>query len=705
MGGGIRRVRHSIRVLLLFSPFLGSASAQTFSSHGVTLLGRVPLSGFPSGPGVRANDCWGYVSPSGREYAIIGLQTGTAFVEVTSPTNPTLVQYIAAPGVNEPWRDMQTLGPYAYVVSDRTGFGLQIINLANIDFGVVTLVSTHQLGGGFFIAHNLAINPVSKYLYLCSSSLSPGITAVNLNNPTNPVVAGTWPPAGLSTRVHDALVVTYPTGPYAGKEIAFCFSENQGLKIVDVTNKAQMFLRSTVLYPGVRYCHQGWLTTDWKHLLINDELDETGSRTTTTYVVNVENLDNPYYVTSFTNGSQAIDHNLMIRDNLVFEANYTSGLRVYDITDLTCAREIAWFDTYPIDNARTFDGAWGVYSGLPSRNILVSDRDFGLFVLRMDCNENGFTDPSDIATGRSLDVNQNGIPDECDGYADCDLNGVSDRCQPDCDGDGIPDACATDCQPNGIPDACEIAEGTVPDCNANSLPDDCDLAYHISSDCNANLIPDDCDVLEIPRYQSGVLTPFGGAPAAPQSFVLPVPPPSDRDVVFRFTAVGDWDLESEYAVVDLNGTVIGDLFQRAYPICNGQPPIQETLVVPRDLFNSLLGGDVVVGLTATISVATQSTCGDGTIEVVVEYARWDILKDCNANFRPDECEQGDIDGDGEVTPFDYPFVSQCTTEPCTQPPCTLPDIGFSCCALVDFDHDHDVDLRDLAEWERALNAP
>ena len=707
MGQGQRCQFIGIRVWIsvIFSLTCSISWGQSFSSHGVNLLGRLSLGDFPSGAGIRANDCWGYVSPSGREYAIIGLQTGTGFVEVTNPVLPTLVQYIAAPGVNEPWRDMQTLGNYAYVVSDRTGFGLQIINLAGIDQGVVTLVNTHTLGGAFFIAHDLAINPISKYLYLCSSSLSAGITAVNLNNPTNPVIAGIWPPPGGNTRVHDALVISYTTGTYAGKEIAFCFSENQGLKIVDVTNKAQMFLRSTVVYPGIRYCHQGWLTKDRKHMLIDDELDETGLRTTTTYVVNVENLDSPYYVTSFTNGSMAVDHNLMIRDNLVYEANYTSGLRIYDITDVHCAREIAWLDTYPVNDARGYDGAWGVYSALPSGNILVSDRDFGLFIARVDCNENGFDDDDDISAGRSMDLNDNDIPDECDGYADCDGNDVSDLCQPDCNGDDIPDACEPDCQPNGTPDECDIALGVDFDCNANSVPDGCDLAQQFSADCNNNSRPDECDVLADVLAESPNLSPIGGLPPAPQSFTLVTPPAAFRDVELSFTAFGDFDLVQEFLVIDLNGVVVGNIFEGVLPPCNGMPPMHDTLIVPRDTFNAALGGDVVIGMTATGFVDTQPVCGNSYIQVAVEYQRFDFDGDCNLNYKPDECEAGDLDGDGAATLLDYPLVNYCLSGPCPGGSCTPEFYAEVCCKLSDFDADGDLDLYDHARWERLLSTP
>ena len=40
-----------------------------FPSQGVTLLSWISIPDF--GPGfTKANDCWGYVSPSGREYAL-----------------------------------------------------------------------------------------------------------------------------------------------------------------------------------------------------------------------------------------------------------------------------------------------------------------------------------------------------------------------------------------------------------------------------------------------------------------------------------------------------------------------------------------------------------------------------------------------------------------------------------------------------------
>jgi hypothetical protein len=42
-----------------------------------------------------------------------------------------------------------------------------------------------------------------------------------------------------------------------------------------------------------------------------------------------------------------------------------------------------------------------------------------------DCNANGVPDPQDIASGTSTDVNQNGIPDECESVGDLNCDGVT----------------------------------------------------------------------------------------------------------------------------------------------------------------------------------------------------------------------------------------------------------------------------------------
>lgn len=121
-----------------------------------------------------------------------------------------------------------------------------------------------------------------------------------------------------------------------------------------------------------------------------------------------------------------------------------------------------------------------------------------------DCNENGIDDLQDIGKGTSYDCDQNSVPDEC--QPDCDGDGLPDPCdnEADCDEDGIPDNCEIDCQPNGFPDDCDILYGVsedvnndgIPDecqdCNGNGVPDSIDLKNGTSEDVDGNGVPDEC---------------------------------------------------------------------------------------------------------------------------------------------------------------------------------------------------------------------
>ena len=164
----------------------------------------------------------------------------------------------------------------------------------------------------------------------------------------------------------------------------FAFSGGSGVRIIDVTDKNNMVVMSTTSYPNKTYTHHGALSEDLQYLFVNDELDEPNNAnvsTTTTYILDIQNLSAPSYVTSFTNGLAAIDHNPMVRGNYLYEANYTSGLRVYDISDINNVTEVGHYDTYPATNATTFNGAWGLDASLPSGTVIVSDIQGGLFVL------------------------------------------------------------------------------------------------------------------------------------------------------------------------------------------------------------------------------------------------------------------------------------------------------------------------------------
>lgn len=356
----------------------GSNVSAEAAASGVTLLGQVFPGQLP-GSVPFANDVWGYVSPSGREYGILGLLEGTGFIEVSDPTTPIIVGYI--PDAPSTWSDMKTFGHYAYNVNENgsAGDGMQVIDLDLIDEGIVTLVNNVR-ASGFRRAHNVALNPDSGFVYPCSTNIAFGFLAFDLNiDPVNPPLVGAWNGAAC----HDLQVVSYTEGPAAGKEVAYCFAGGTGVVVIDVTNKAAMTTMAVETYPTVSFCHQGWLSSDRRYLFVNDEADETGHpdiTTTTTYVFDVQDPFDPLFLTSFTSGRPSIDHNLMTRGSFVFEANYTSGLRIFDAFDVNNVQQIGFFDTFPAHDAPTFNGAWGIYVDLPSGVVLISDEDGGLMI-------------------------------------------------------------------------------------------------------------------------------------------------------------------------------------------------------------------------------------------------------------------------------------------------------------------------------------
>ncbi|HEY3242088.1 MAG TPA: choice-of-anchor B family protein, partial [Phycisphaerae bacterium] len=258
-----------------WDPTEGGGPPIAFPSSGIQLLSWIPITQF-NPAGTSANVAWGYVAPSGREYAILGFSHGTGFVEVTNPSNAQIGAVITGP--TSLWRDIKVYQNYCYAVSEA-GSGIQVMNLSQIDSGIVTLVGTVTTPSGTTMStHTVAVNEASGYLYRCGGGSFIGLRIYSLANPATPTYVTTW---NAGRYVHEAQVVTYTSGPYAGKEIAFCFSETSsgggtpGINILDVTNKSNILQLSFVQYPNAAFSHQGWLSPDHHYLFLDDELDES----------------------------------------------------------------------------------------------------------------------------------------------------------------------------------------------------------------------------------------------------------------------------------------------------------------------------------------------------------------------------------------------------------------------------------------------
>ncbi len=337
-------------------------------------------------------DLWGWTDPeTNKEYAIVGTRTGTAFVDLSTPTAPVRIGFLPSHnGVNSLWRDVDVSGNWCYVGSEAAGHGLQVFDLTrlrNVANPPVTFTEDAHYSG-FGNSHTIFADKEAPYVYAVGTGLfSGGLVVVNVTNPLAPTLAGAY---GADGYIHENNVITYagPDLAHVGKRISLNFhiNANDRVTFVDVTDPSDMSLiGNTAPYPGARLCHQGWVTADHRFLLMNDEGDEgsPNNYNTRTHIFNIEDLEAPVYTGFFSGPNPSYDHNLYIHQDLVWQANYSSGLHILDAAGVASATLslAALFDTHPQNNGKNYDGAWGNYPYFGSGVVIVSSYAEGLFVL------------------------------------------------------------------------------------------------------------------------------------------------------------------------------------------------------------------------------------------------------------------------------------------------------------------------------------
>ena len=373
-----------------------------FTCEDVELVSFMPVNEVGGARGIMVSDIWGWTDPdTGREYAILGRFDGTSFIDVTDAENPVYLGNLpltegATPNL---WRDMKVYANHAYIVADNAGqHGIQVFDLMRLRDVTEAPVEFDEdaLYSELHSAHNIVINEESGFAYVVGGSgggetCGGALHMVDLRDPKNPVFAGCYadPNTGMPGRpgsTHDAQCVMYrgPDRDYAGKEICFNASET-ALGIGDVSDKDNPTPISNVSYPSVAYAHQGWLSEDHTYFYLNDELDELqgGIAGTRTLVWDVKDLDDPVLANEFIQDNPASDHNLYVRGQFMYQSNYVSGLRVFDISDPENPQPVGFFDTVPgSPDIPGFAGSWSNYPFFESGNIIVSSMREGLFVLK-----------------------------------------------------------------------------------------------------------------------------------------------------------------------------------------------------------------------------------------------------------------------------------------------------------------------------------
>src|SRR5690606_29956733 len=370
-------------------------------SSNVELLAFLPINEIGGGRGVALNDIWGWTDPqTGREYALVGRTNGTSFVDITEPHNP---RYIGDLPMTEgaranAWRDIKVYNDHAFIVADGAGpHGMQVFDLTklrDVRNPPVTFTADYTYDR-IASAHNIVINEQSGTAFAVGSNsggevCGGGLHMIDIRNPKQPTFAGCFadPRTGSAGTgySHDAQCVTYngPDQQYAGREICFGSNEN-ALSIADVTDRSNPIALSRASYPNVQYSHQGWLTADHRYFYMNDEGDEIAGVTprTRTIIWDVTDLDDPQVAGMFLGETPASDHNLYVVGDTMYQSNYSSGLRIIDISDRMNPRDIGYFDSVPTgDNSAGFEGSWSNYPYFKSGTIIFTSIGEGLFIVK-----------------------------------------------------------------------------------------------------------------------------------------------------------------------------------------------------------------------------------------------------------------------------------------------------------------------------------
>lgn len=373
-------------LILAFGIIVSELHAQ-FPNENTTLLAQV------DGHGEGYSALWGYTAPNGREYAILGCSTGTAFIDITDTTNIHEVDFV--PGVPSNWREMKVHSTYAYVVSEGANSRLQIIALQYLPDSV-SLVSTYSYNG---YTNTHSISQSGPYLYLnggdntyISGNEPGGTTILDITNPVSPVKRGLW----STYYVHDCRVINdtmYSSNIFSGHiSVINVANKDNPVTINSWVNNPNPFPHNTALAENHRYIY----TTD-----------ETSSPAGVLKVWDKQNLNNVTLVTTWqpSNITNSIVHNVEIYGSLAVIAHYTAGIRVLNISNPTAPQEIAWYDTYPSTDGNFYAGCWGVYMFPASKKIIGSDMSGGLFVIKVNSKTIGILEEGSTAKLYSLQQN------------------------------------------------------------------------------------------------------------------------------------------------------------------------------------------------------------------------------------------------------------------------------------------------------------
>lgn len=365
------------------------------------------------------NEIWGYAK-AGKEYAIIGSTAGTHIFDVTEPANSAQVGFIAGAvtGSQVVHRDFHDHNDYLYMVCDEGPSTLQIADLRFLPDSAPVVYDSNAL---FPRSHNIFIDTSSARMYVCGGTVQYAV--YSLADPTNPALLVNCP-----SELPFWTSIGYVHDTYVRGDTAYINAGERGLFVVDFSDLNNItMLGSLDVYPQSGYNHSGWLMADQPYYALADETHGKDIK-----ILNVADLSDIEVTDTISSNVDvnSIPHNLIYRDNILYVSYYFDGVYAFNCEDPAHPVLAGFYDTSTeVHQNGVYRGCWGVYPLLPSGNILASDMQTGLWILRPSF-------PSgieDVSAERKINVYPNPtdgqlfLPAECVGmsFQILDLSGRS----------------------------------------------------------------------------------------------------------------------------------------------------------------------------------------------------------------------------------------------------------------------------------------
>ena len=133
------------------------------TNPSLEFLGQLWFDSYYSGSDTSGgSDVWGYTTPEGEEYAIMGVYEGVAVIRAI---DLEVIDIIPGPHQNDYWfhRDIKTYGHYAYVTNEMYGTneGLMILDLQYLPDSV-RFVGSYEISPDIR-SHNLSIDVATGF--------------------------------------------------------------------------------------------------------------------------------------------------------------------------------------------------------------------------------------------------------------------------------------------------------------------------------------------------------------------------------------------------------------------------------------------------------------------------------------------------------------------------------------------------------------